>query len=217
MSLSNNSSPLRTSHSLSPFYHDSAIKTRISIEFRELSINSIPSFVIHKVPYKEACWHFVFRGPEMTPFEGGEYHGEINFPRDYPISPPLINFRTRNGRIICGKNISVIEDRWWDCSMTVRNVLVEVESIFKNGTPRPTGTIFEESYRLKIIAEKSKFEKCTTCKKSDRINMDDPEYSKAVEKWKAAKNNTEGEKMGNWWRELHEILVNNEEIGRAHV
>lgn len=38
------------------------------------------------------------QGPGDTPFEGGVYWGELDFPKDYPYSPPLVRFRTPNGR-----------------------------------------------------------------------------------------------------------------------
>ena len=35
-------------------------------------------------------WHFVITGPEATPYEGGQYHGMLLFPADYPYKPPAI-------------------------------------------------------------------------------------------------------------------------------
>lgn len=39
-------------------------------------------------------WHFTIRGPPDTPFEGGQYHGRILLPADYPFKPPNIVFLT---------------------------------------------------------------------------------------------------------------------------
>lgn len=33
-------------------------------------------------------WHFIVRGPPGTPYEGGEYWGQLLFPADYPFKPP---------------------------------------------------------------------------------------------------------------------------------
>lgn len=42
-------------------------------------------------------WHYVLNGPKGTIFEGGEYHGRIVFPKDYPFKPPGIYIMTPNG------------------------------------------------------------------------------------------------------------------------
>lgn len=39
-------------------------------------------------------WHGNLRGPEGTPFEGGVFHIEMNFPLNYPIMPPTIKLLT---------------------------------------------------------------------------------------------------------------------------
>ncbi|KAJ7262052.1 ubiquitin-conjugating enzyme/RWD-like protein [Mycena rebaudengoi] len=35
-------------------------------------------------------WNFLIRGPSDTPFAGGEYHGVLQFPAEYPFKPPGI-------------------------------------------------------------------------------------------------------------------------------
>lgn len=42
--------------------------------------------------------HYVIRGPPDSPYEGGEYHGKVIFPSDYPYKPPAIKMLTPNGR-----------------------------------------------------------------------------------------------------------------------
>lgn len=37
-------------------------------------------------------WHFTMSGPEGSDYEGGLYHGKINFPTNYPFAPPDIMF-----------------------------------------------------------------------------------------------------------------------------
>ena len=32
--------------------------------------------------------HFILRGPPGTPYEDGEYWGQLQFPGDYPFKPP---------------------------------------------------------------------------------------------------------------------------------
>ena len=42
-------------------------------------------------------WHFVFIGPDDTPFQGGQYHGKIKFPPEYGRFLPLPPFLVRAG------------------------------------------------------------------------------------------------------------------------
>lgn len=37
-----------------------------------------------------SCRHFILRGPPGTPYEGGEYWGQLLFPGDYPFKPPYV-------------------------------------------------------------------------------------------------------------------------------
>jgi len=40
-------------------------------------------------------WSVVFHGPVGSPYEGGTWLVEINFPSDYPWKPPKIRFSTK--------------------------------------------------------------------------------------------------------------------------
>lgn len=42
-------------------------------------------------------WHYVITGPPETPYEGGQYHGTLIFPSDYPFKPPAIRMITPSG------------------------------------------------------------------------------------------------------------------------
>ena len=39
-------------------------------------------------------WHFVISGPTDSPYEGGQYHGKLVFPSEYPYKPPAIMMLT---------------------------------------------------------------------------------------------------------------------------
>jgi len=43
-------------------------------------------------------WHFVLDGAPGTPYEGGEYLGQLIFPEQYPFKPPTIKMTTPSGR-----------------------------------------------------------------------------------------------------------------------
>jgi len=43
-------------------------------------------------------WNFLIHGPPDSPFAGGEYHGLLLFPSEYPFKPPGIKMLTPSGR-----------------------------------------------------------------------------------------------------------------------
>lgn len=42
--------------------------------------------------------HFIMRGPDDSPYAGGEYHGVLVFTSQYPFAPPGIKMFTPSGR-----------------------------------------------------------------------------------------------------------------------
>ncbi|KAJ7902467.1 UBC-like protein [Mycena leptocephala] len=45
-------------------------------------------------------WNFLIRGPPDSPYAGGEYHGVLKFPPEYPFKPPGIKMLTPSGRFV---------------------------------------------------------------------------------------------------------------------
>jgi ubiquitin-conjugating enzyme E2 G2 len=72
-----------------------AIK-RLMTEYKELTIN--PPEGIHAGPISESNyyeWEALISGPQQTPFEGGMFVATLKFPKDYPLSPPVMKFQTK--------------------------------------------------------------------------------------------------------------------------
>ncbi|KAI8927039.1 ubiquitin-conjugating enzyme/RWD-like protein [Entophlyctis helioformis] len=62
-------------------------------EYRELTVN--PPDGITAGPADEAnyfVWEALISGPADTPYEGGIFTATITFPKDYPLSPPVMKF-----------------------------------------------------------------------------------------------------------------------------
>ena len=77
-------------------------------------------------------WHFLIRGPVDTPYEGGEYHGRLVFPEDYPNAPPSIYMFTPSGRFetnvrIC-TSMSDFHPESWVPSWSVSTILIGLVS-----------------------------------------------------------------------------------------
>ncbi|KAL6279618.1 hypothetical protein ACE6H2_016499 [Prunus campanulata] len=58
-------------------------------------------------------WQFAIRGPNGTEFEGGIYHGRIQFPEKYPYSNPILTLLTPNGRFETQTDISSCDIWGW--------------------------------------------------------------------------------------------------------
>ena len=73
--------------------------SRLQKEFGEISNDPPPGIVgVQPHPEDHREWHFVLSGPDDTPFQGGQYHGRPNFPKNYPFAPPSVCFITPSGK-----------------------------------------------------------------------------------------------------------------------
>ena len=78
------------------------------------------------------------KGPEKSPYEKGTFRLSIEFPANYPFSPPLINFITRiyhcninNSGGIC---LDILKDQW-SPALTVNKVLLSIISLLNDPNP----------------------------------------------------------------------------------
>eukprot|EP00659_Diplonema_papillatum_P008876 gene8876-13759_t len=76
-------------------------------------------------------WDYLLQGPAGTPYEGGEYHGRLKFPVDYPMAPPEIVMFTPNGRFhpntaLCLSMSNFHPESWnpaWSVSTILKGLL----------------------------------------------------------------------------------------------
>jgi len=90
--------------------------------------------------------HFLLSGEVFhdTPYEGGVYHGVLQFPKEYPFKPPSIITRTPSGRFnpnnkICF-SMSDFHPESWEPSWSIRTILSGFVS-FMNGNEITTGGV----------------------------------------------------------------------------
>lgn len=92
-------------------------------------------------------------GPENSPYFGGQYHGHLVFPPDYPFKPPSVYMITPNGRFVTNKrlclSISDFHPDTWNPAWSVSTILVGLLSFMLEDTAT-MGSI-ESSLREKRI------------------------------------------------------------------
>ena len=82
-------------------------------------------------------------GPSETPYFGGYYFFNFDYPFDYPFSPPKVTFMTNDGTTRfnpnlykCGKVCVSILNTWagdkWSSCQTINSILLTLCSLFNN-------------------------------------------------------------------------------------
>jgi len=118
-----------------------AIK-RLRSELMDILVNSpIPN--IYVAPKEDDVMNIdaLIVGPTETPYEGGFYHFNMQFPNEYPFAPPKVKLvTTDSGRVrfnpnlyACGKVCLSILGTWngpaWTSSQSISSVLLSIQSL----------------------------------------------------------------------------------------
>ncbi|OMJ72051.1 hypothetical protein SteCoe_29608 [Stentor coeruleus] len=83
-------------------------------------------------------WTASIMGPEDSPFQGGVFFLNVQFPTDYPFKPPKVSFTTRiyhpninsNGSIC----LDILKDQW-SPALTISKVLLSISSLLTDANP----------------------------------------------------------------------------------
>ncbi len=94
-------------------------------------------------------WHYLIRGPPDSPYNGGEYHGKLIFPADYPFKPPAIKMLTPNGRFqvdfrLC-LSMSDYHPNTWNPAWSISTILTGLLS-FMVGSAIREGSVRENVF-----------------------------------------------------------------------
>ena len=117
----------------------SAIK-RLTAELRQLErnppMNCSAGLVDNSNIYH---WRATIIGPEDTPYHGGVFHLDINFPVQYPFVPPKVRFTTKiyhpnisSAGSIC---IDILKKNKWSPSLKIEKVLLSICSLLSDANP----------------------------------------------------------------------------------
>jgi len=104
------------------------------------------------------AWNFLIRGPPDSPFEGGEFHGVLLFPPEYPFKPPGIKMITPSGRFAPDKKIcfsmSDFHPGSWNPAWSVATILTGLLS-FMLSDEMTTGSVNTTDADKRVYAARS--------------------------------------------------------------
>lgn len=121
--------------------------SRLKREYGLLLKSHQPNFIARPSETDILTWHYViFDLPHESPYAGGQYHGKLIFPREYPLKPPSILMCTLSGRFEVNKRLclsmSDYHPETWNPSWRVETILIGLVSFMLDETdPATTGGI----------------------------------------------------------------------------
>ncbi|GJE93273.1 ubiquitin-conjugating enzyme E2-like protein [Phanerochaete sordida] len=103
-------------------------------------------------------WNYIIRGPPDSPFAGGEYHGVLLFPSEYPFKPPGIKMLTPSGRFQPDRKIcfsmSDFHPGTWNPAWSVATILTGLLS-FMLADEMTTGSVTTSDAEKRAYAARS--------------------------------------------------------------
>jgi len=83
-------------------------------------------------------WTATIVGPKGTPYDGGVFMLDVEFPVDYPFKPPKCTFSTRIYHPNINKNgsicLDILKDQW-SPALTIGAVLLSICSLLNDPNP----------------------------------------------------------------------------------
>ncbi|KAH7922331.1 ubiquitin-conjugating enzyme E2 6 [Leucogyrophana mollusca] len=135
-----------------------AAQKRLTKEY--VSMQREPPPFVWAVPDEKniLTWNYLIRGPPDSPFAGGEYHGVLLFPSEYPFKPPGIKMFTPSGRFQPDKKIcfsmSDFHPGSWNPAWSVQTILTGLLS-FMLSDEMTTGSMTSSDSHKRSFAARS--------------------------------------------------------------
>ncbi|KAJ3203550.1 Ubiquitin-conjugating enzyme E2 6 [Entophlyctis luteolus] len=127
---------------------------RLQKEYSMMMANPPEFIVARPLESNILVWHYIVTGPPDSPYEGGEYHGKVVFPEEYPYKPPSIRMLTPNDTRLC-LSMSDYHPGTWNPAWSVATILTGLLSFMLEETPT-TGSVVVSMAERRALAKKSK-------------------------------------------------------------
>lgn len=114
---------------------------RIAQEIKDLNENPVTNCSAGPINDTDLTkWRATIFGPEGTPYHGGVFYLDVQFPSDYPFKPPKMIFITpiyhcninRSGGIC----LDILKDQQWSPALTISKVLLSICSLLADPNPK---------------------------------------------------------------------------------
>ncbi|OAP59930.1 hypothetical protein AYL99_04932 [Fonsecaea erecta] len=133
---------------------------RLVREYEAIQRSPPPFIQAHPSESNILEWHYILTGAPNTPYEGGQYHGTLIFPPDYPFAPPAIRMHTPSGRFqpstrLC-LSISDYHPQLFNPAWSVSTILIGLMS-FMNSEEMTAGSVGGSSTERKWHAARSRW------------------------------------------------------------
>ncbi|KAH7821931.1 putative ubiquitin-conjugating enzyme e2 j2 [Monocercomonoides exilis] len=134
---------------------------RLQIELANLTKDPVFGIVATPKPSNIFEWHFIIAGPKDTPYFGGQYHGVLKFPQNYPFAGPEIQMFTPSGRFetntpIC-TSMSNFHPESWSTTWSVSSILVGLVSFMAEESHGVGSMSASDAERRKLAAQSIHF------------------------------------------------------------
>lgn len=131
---------------------------RLTAEYKDVVQNPTP-YVIARPSEKDILvWYFLLTGPPDTPYENGQYLGQLRFPANYPFGPPNIRMFTPSGRFLPNTSLclsmSDFHKETWNPAWNVSTILSGLLS-FMTSEETSTGAMSSTPEVRRNLAQKS--------------------------------------------------------------